>query len=160
MQSRQCPICKSEYFPSRQWQRSCSPRCTKILRYREDHARRLAKAREWKRNKRTAYPWHALLDAAKYRAKKSGREYTLTPEWAELNWTGRCAITGLPFAVSVGSGQRPAAYAASIDRIDSTKGYTPENSRFVLAAVNFLKHDMSDEDMYRIAEAITLSRKG
>jgi len=49
-------------------------------------------------------------------------------------------------------------YSPSIDRIDNSKAYTPDNCRFVLNCVNSFKHDGTDADIYRIAEALLLNR--
>jgi hypothetical protein len=78
-------------------------------------------------------------------------------EWAEKTYTGVCALTGLPFinsaqAIAGKSGGRP--YSPSIDRINPLKGYTQDNCRFVLFAVNSFKGTMSDPEMYHIARAL------
>jgi hypothetical protein len=50
------------------------------------------------------------------------------------------------------SGVRP--YSPSIDRINPLKGYTQDNSRWVLTAVNSFKGEMSDAEMLTIARAL------
>src|SRR3954465_1506941 len=37
-----------------------------------------------------------LLASAKYRATSRGLDFNLTSEWALLNYTGFCAVTGIP----------------------------------------------------------------
>lgn len=99
-------------------------------------------------------PWWRLLYAAEGRAKKRGIPFTLTPEWAEANWTGKCETSGLDFFIS--TGVRRGCFSPSIDQIEPKKGYTPENSRFVLWAINAMKDVGSYEDVILIAKAIAL----
>lgn len=60
---------------------------------------------------------------------------------------------------SLGQPPRPRFFSPSIDRIVPALGYTPENCRFILWAVNAFKHDGTDDDMYRVAEALIAARK-
>ena len=46
-------------------------------------------------------------------------------------------------------------YTASLDRIDSEKGYVKENVRFVAVIANFSKNKFSDEDVIDFCEAVT-----
>lgn len=102
---------------------------------------------------RLTSPWTPLLHAARWRAKKRGIAFELTEAWAASRWTGRCEVTGLPFRLGE---QRcgPKFWSPSIDQITPKGGYTPANCRFVLWAVNAMKHDGTDEDMLVVAEAI------
>lgn len=54
----------------------------------------------------------------------------------------RCAITGLEMTHKFGE-----LDAASIDRVDSTKGYVPENVQLVCKAINLGKNTSSNEAM-------------
>jgi hypothetical protein len=97
-------------------------------------------------------PWLNALRGSKQRAAKHNIPFTLTKEWAEARWTGRCEVTGIEFVLS--DKRSPYLFSPSLDRIIPTVGYTPENSRFVLHAVNALKGQGTDEDMLTIAKAI------
>jgi hypothetical protein len=99
-------------------------------------------------------PWSALLKSARERAKTKGLPFSLTDGWARSRWTGRCEITDIPFSLIFGDRPGPRFFSASIDQIVPKAGYTPENCRFVLWAVNALKHDGTDEDMIMVARAI------
>lgn len=101
-------------------------------------------------------PFRSLLAAAAIRANKRGLPFELTWEWARSVWTGNCSITNIPFVVGDGAG--PAPFSPTIDRIDASKGYTPDNSRFILMGVNALKGRGTDADMYVIAEAIVAAK--
>ncbi len=96
-----------------------------------------------------------LLRGAKSRAVKYGRDYDLTLDWARARWTGKCELTVIEFDWSRGTIH---ALSPSLDRIDSSIGYTQENCRFILQAINAFKGAESDEMMFTIARAM-LERK-
>lgn len=101
-------------------------------------------------------PWCKLVIAAKGRAAKRGLPYDLTFEWAEGRWTGFCEVSGIPFQPRYGANH--GIFSPSIDRIESSKGYTQDNVRFVLMGVNGLKIDGTDAEMYFVAEAIAKNK--
>jgi hypothetical protein len=98
-------------------------------------------------------PFMQLMRDAKNRARAHGLPFDLTKEWAESRWTGHCEMTGLPFESQIGKGNS-GQFSPSIDKIVPEKGYTQGNCRFVLLAVNMMKSAGTDEQMYRIAEAL------
>jgi hypothetical protein len=62
--------------------------------------------------------------------------FDLTAAWVrEQLASGCCAVTGLPFHVEINRARKHPR-APSLDRIDSAKGYTTDNVRVVLWAVN------------------------
>ena len=68
--------------------------------------------------------------------------------WQQQN--GRCAITNIPLDIR---GKDPNT-KASIDRIDSTKGYVKGNVRIVLAAVNSALGEYGEQEMLPILKAM------
>jgi len=93
------------------------------------------------------------VKTAEERARRKGVPFSLTAEWAISRYTGACELTGIPFVIGQrGSGPKP--YSPSIDRIVPSLGYTPGNCRFILWAVNALKHIGTDADMLFIARAL------
>lgn len=97
-------------------------------------------------------PWARLLHGASERAKKRNIPFTLTLEWAEATWTGRCALSKIAFVIT--TGVRRGCFSPSIGQIEPKKGYTPENCRFVLWAINAMKDVGTYEDVIFIAKAI------
>jgi hypothetical protein len=110
---------------------------------------------EYKRAKEKR-PWRAALINARHRSLKKGFAFDLTREWCEQNWTGFCAVSGLPFSFGT---QTHFPFSPSIDRIRSDLGYTASNCRFVLFAVNSFKGTGTDEDMLLIAKAIIIQHQ-
>ncbi len=88
-----------------------------------------------------------LWDSARIRAASTGREFTLTIEEIEAALQeGTCHATGLPFDMAPAA--RPGArnpYAPSLDRVDSSLGYTPENTRLVVWAFNAMRNEFGDD---------------
>lgn len=113
-----------------------------------------AKRKENAAMRRQLYPWEKLLRGAAGRAAKSGVEFTLTREWAQARWTGFCEVSGLPFLVKDIDRPGPKFFSPSIDQIRPKGGYTPDNCRFVLWAVNAFKQDATDAEMMLVAKAI------
>lgn len=116
------------------------------------------RVRSWRR----INPGRTLIQTAKARAVKAGLPYDLTKDWVSTAWTGRCALTGLPFDAPTDSAlraMRMSPLMASIDRIDPAEGYTQSNCRFVCLGVNSLKGAGTDNQMYQIAEALLRNRK-
>ena len=82
-------------------------------------------------------------------------ECTLTVEWIEQRLLqGVCEVTGIAFEMK--GDRRP--FMPSIDRIDSGKGYTPDNCRVVLWIINAAKQALPEDDfqsaLRQVAEAV------
>ena len=67
---------------------------------------------------------------------------------------GHCELTGLPFDFKPSKEKSKNPYAPSVDRIDSDKGYTRDNVRVVLWAVNQALGECSDEESLPILKAL------
>lgn len=103
---------------------------------------RLAMRKNKKRKIEIGADWMAapawvrrMYFGAEKRSKDKGRTFTLTPrDLLDLveRANGKCEVSLIPF---VPNGTR-SPYAASIDRIDSAKGYETGNVRLVCLAVN------------------------
>jgi hypothetical protein len=65
-----------------------------------------------------------------------------------------CQLTGLPFDFSPNKKKGLNPYAPSVDRIDNERGYTKDNVRVVLWAVNAALNECSDEEARPIIKAL------
>lgn len=158
-----CNVCEtqkplSEFYRSktssggyRQPCRTCSREQEKARKAVIPKAELSAKYKVWRKSNRAA----ALLTLARYRAKQKGREFTLVEKDIQnaIMW-GRCALTGIPFNLENGKTWD----SPSIDRIDCSKGYTPDNVRMVLYCVNVMANIWGPEKITEIAEAIRQKR--
>ena len=139
------------------------------LRYREENRDKAnERKREWYRenrdhvakydlHKRLSNPVLNLLMSARWRCRRKGIAFTLTREWVAQNYTGRCAVTGIPFHIPTDAAEvkygRQSAFVPSLDRLDPGGGYTPDNCRIVLWAFNRFKGRETDEQILTIAKA-------
>ncbi len=107
--------------------------------------------------RREKYPWLAAYNSRRKHAEKHGLTFTITPAWCKETYTGKCSLTGisfdtLPYGKTDRSGPKPRS--VSIDKKDQAMGYTPENCRFVLNAVNVARGSGTDADMMKIMQAL------
>lgn len=105
-----------------------------------------AKGREWRRQTKGTFVIMHL--SAKDRARRKGLDYVLTPAIiANLCATqdDKCALTGIAFDYSRTSEYSIRPFAPSIDRKDSTKGYTLDNVQMTCAMVNKAKNEFRQE---------------
>ena len=68
------------------------------------------------------------------------------------NW--KCALTGLPLRVGYGKSGSPTSCTASLDRIDSSKGYVPGNVQWVYMPVNMMKWKLSQKEFVKICKLV------
>lgn len=98
--------------------------------------------RDWKFN-----AIKVLLQNAKARAKRSNMEFTLTRDDVKIPDT--CPVFGVTL---FREGRTTWVNAPSIDRIDNTKGYTPDNIVVVSRRANILKKDATIDELIKLAE--------
>ena len=93
---------------------------------------------------------------ARAKSRASGRDwgFDLTLEWALFaieEQEFKCALTDIPFFAKHERERPRHPYAPSIDRKDCDRGYTMDNCRIILMAVNLALSDWGDEVFRRIA---------
>lgn len=99
---------------------------------------------------------------AKSRAAKKGREFALSYQWAMetiRNQGHRCALTGIHFDHKFSTAGTMKPYSPSVDRIDNSKGYTPENCRMIVSAMNIMLSDWGTEIFHEVARGYARSAK-
>ena len=112
--------------------------------------------KDWRsKNKNSAmYRAKEMLRSIKHRSKKLGLEYDIDEEWLKGKLKGVCEATGLPFNFNdVKKGYTRNPNTPSIDRIDSSRGYTKDNCRVVIWMFNGAKLEYDDGCFYAMAKA-------
>jgi len=152
LETKPCNLCKEEVNKSlfsinranKDGLQNCCRACDKI----RQTARRLRCADEireyslkYQRNRRLtnlSYRVQMLLSASKARALKKNREHTLTLEDIKELWPvdNKCPIFNIDFEWN-SAGFRETS--PSLDRIDSTKGYTKDNVQVISWKANRIK---------------------
>jgi hypothetical protein len=83
------------------------------------------------------------------RSNKKGLEVTVTPEYLLKlleDSKFQCGVTGQRMDLKTQPRKKANPFKASLDRIDSTKGYIKGNVRWVCWAVNQMKSDKTEEE--------------
>lgn len=103
------------------------------------------------------YRAKTMLSSAKARALAKNMTYDLTYEWLYKKMlNGHCEATGLPFIVKneiTSDRKTKNPFSPSIDRIDSSQGYTMDNCQIVCNHFNYMKNVFSMEQTLDIAKS-------
>ena len=95
-----------------------------------------------------------LCASAIQRTKENIKKYKycdLTPEWIQERIENEyCVMTGIKFVLT--GGRHP--FSPSLDRIDSTKGYTKDNVQLVTWMYNTAKGQFTHDDVLIMAHAL------
>jgi len=133
-------------------------------KFREKQARWRAKGdnrermneleRQRMRRKRTSAPIEMVLKGIKDRARKQGVAFNLTKDWylAHMNI---CAVTGIELEPPGATRGIGGPWRAEVDRIKAGGDYTMDNCRLVCAMYNKAKQNWTDEEVLKMAEALT-----
>ena len=101
------------------------------------------------------YKLQAALKSARRRAKEYNRYIDIDLEYLFYLWTaqnGKCALKGMQMPYKFSEGRVNSNL--SIDRIDSTKGYSKDNVQLVCMAANQMKNDLSMEELTSLCSMI------
>lgn len=102
------------------------------------------------------------LKKARQRARELGREFDLTLNWCLLRIEEQnhcCAVSGVPFFHAPQGASKCDPYAPSIDRIDCSRGYTQDNCRIVLFAVNVMLFDWGEDVLRTVVRSYRLTQR-
>jgi hypothetical protein len=112
----------------------------------------------------------SLLQSSRKRARRKGWDYDLSSdEYNDLDGIQflhnlyleqgkRCAVSGMEFLPN-DDDEWSFHRTISIDRRDSTKGYTRSNVQLVCQCVNYLKSNLRDDQVNEIANGIIATSK-
>lgn len=77
-----------------------------------------------------------------------------------LKQKGKCALSGVDIGFSnSGRSMARAKITASLDRIDSSKGYEIDNVQWVHKVINRIKHNLSDEEFFYWCNKVCINKK-
>jgi hypothetical protein len=130
-----------------------------IKNYRIEHRKEMTA----KRRKYMSIPGKRLQDIltkAKKRADKRNFKFDLDYEWIWSKWTkqdGKCKLTRLKFDLRTGRGKLP--LSPSLDRINSTKGYTKRNTRLICTHLNEALNTYGETAFRKLCDAYIANKK-
>ena len=148
---------KDKYKPSghRTACKQCSSKEFAKYFQTDNYRERLGKYKEQRHQKKVENPrqvWaHHAYHNAKTRAKDCGVEFTITKEWVMDNLVDVCPLLGLSLDYAA---KRSYDASASLDRKDSSVGYTPENCKVISFKANRIKNNATVDEIFRLAEAL------
>lgn len=129
----------------------------------------LAFADQWgqevARAKKSSSSWmRNMIYSSGSRSRKNGVDHTLSIDELEnicLRSKGRCEVTGLRFSLErpTGTGKR-LPFQPSLDRKDSSKGYSVENCRLVCWAVNAAMGPWGEDVFRKLAVGLFIKEHG
>jgi len=114
--------------------------------------RRAENSPHWKGNEVIS---GALVNAFRTGARSRNLEWTISADDMARQFElqkGRCALSGVPLSLPARDYTRDDGCGihyqgnASLDRIDSTQGYTADNIQWLEKAVNLMKRDFTEQD--------------
>lgn len=106
------------------------------------------------------YKLQQALKAAKRRAKENNKYIDIDLEYLFYLWNiqnGRCALTGDQMTYEFYKGRVNSNL--SIDRIDSSKGYSKDNVQLVCMVANQMKNDLSINELLVLCNKIIQNNK-
>lgn len=103
-------------------------------------------------------PFRKYLNSARRRPK----DVDITLQDLKAQWNsqkGICPFTGwkleLPHSSQGFKDSSPMKYRASIDRIDSSKGYVKNNIQFITQMANLAKNNFTEEEVIEFCKAVS-----
>lgn len=149
MPNKLCKTCGTEFLPVTN-KVHCSESCRlehhRKLRqeeYYSDHDENKERNKALSQQARDKDPLRYVYKGRKSKAKAQGIEFTI--KYSDVIQPDICPILKTPF-------ERHTWAAASIDRIDNNKGYTPDNIQVISRKANVMKNSASPEEMLKFAD--------
>jgi hypothetical protein len=91
-----------------------------------------------------------MVDRSKSRAKRKGFEHSITIH--DIQIPDICPLLGIPLFPSTTG--RVGPNSPTLDRIDSSKGYTPDNVWVISYKANTIKSNATPEELLKIARRL------
>ncbi len=170
-----CNVCKKEVVKlKKEYDRQirngktnfyCNNKCSwkdnapaqKLCQYSVDHPKEAYEKlksypNENFRSKDEYSPFRRYLSKIKNRIKDftDRKDCDISIEYLKTLWekqNGVCPYTGIQMELKALNNQLVSPYNASVDRIDSSKGYTKDNVEFVCLFINYGKNGFSKEQV-------------
>ena len=153
----QCSRCGGLYVEwltyEKNFGRSEAARLRWYAKNREKEIARVAKYEKQRKKDKTDWyrrnPVKILLRRARKNAEKKGRSFCITEEYlSTLLEPMVCQVTGVKLRWDPDISKDP--LCPSLDRIDSNKGYTPENTRIVSWIYNLGRNSYTDDEFMEL----------
>lgn len=141
-----CLYCNKEFQHKASHTKYCSKNCCQMIRYNKYKDCLIKRRSSIKQTLKYVYC------NAKSRAKKKNKHFDITLDFLYSlleKQEYKCLMTGIPLEASRG-GKEP--YVVSIDRIDSSKGYTKDNIALVSTIYNICKNKYTIDNVVKMCK--------
>ena len=102
--------------------------------------------------------YHHYLKGVEKRATKINKEFDLDEyflkDLLENKQTNKCNISNIDINIYPSKSNKSISNTASLDRIDSKKGYTRDNVQWVCLGINYMKLDFSNDELHKLLKLI------
>ena len=108
-------------------------------------------------NKSIEHRLRYVIQLGKERARVKNIEWNLSLEFLLSLWTtqdSKCAYSGVPLTFETNH-----PHTISLDRLDSSKGYTEDNVQFVCTIVNYIKQRFDEDVFFDYCSLVAQHRK-
>jgi len=109
-------------------------------------------------------PFRKSYSSAKSRSKYKNLEFAITLQDLLSQWdsqNGQCALSGINLLIPKNTGESlKDPFMASLDRIDSNRGYTPDNIQWLCLVGQFAKNSFTESTVVRFCEGVSSLQKG
>lgn len=109
-------------------------------------------------------PFRSFLRRIRSYCKHSWKTFDVDLPYLKKLWekqNGLCAITNMKMTLPQSTYVKHlSVYSASVDRIDSTKGYIKDNIQFVCYCINLAKNSFNDDEIKSFIETLVNSKNG
>ena len=144
-----CPLCNTSFTKKMGFTKYCSPECS-----RKGHLER----ESFRRRSSVEYTLRVIAAGCKNRAKRTGKECDIDVQYLLdklKEQDGKCAMTGVELLSSrTNTRINSHPHTVTVDRIDSTKGYTKDNVQIVSYIYNCAKNNWSHDDVIQMAKGV------
>lgn len=103
----------------------------------------------------------SFIQRYRHKAKQKGWVWEIDAQFVNTlidSQKGKCALTGLPISFKNVNYDIGYSCTASLDRIDSKKGYTAENTQLVHKDVNIMKNQYQEEYFIEICKLVAKTK--
>lgn len=104
--------------------------------------------------RRREKPEKIMWSTAKFRANKFGWDFDITPE--DIVIPEYCPVLSVKLEIAEG---KQDYNSPSLDRVDTTRGYTKDNIRVICWRANRLKSDATPEELHMLAKDFYLHNR-
>jgi hypothetical protein len=112
---------------------------------RRDRERDTKSQREWRKKN----PFKFKCSAKRQDCAKRGILFSLTPEYLEVIWTGRCPVLEVDMDIL---SQKDNLYAPQLDRVDPKGGYVEGNVVWLSRRANNIKGNATVEELEAVVK--------